>query len=257
MEIFNCSFVNFLFFETILNNDEGTQGETDEVDRFPYINGIEVTYINTLIDDPTEFVLNATLFRDIDRRALDVRYANRTLITNCTGIRTGGRSLESSAAYWIEGNPVSHRGYIEIAYNNLTQVRAVTYPFLGELVMPSYTSMMWVTGLNEHLIDGCEASNFTVDQCEASPTLGCCPVLSIHDNIVCGLPYALRLVGSRESLNSWIHNGLPSNWVIKFDDDLSGIREIAFRNQANIDGTVCDIVLGEPSHDFREEHVSG
>jgi hypothetical protein len=218
------------------------------------INGIEVTFINTLFDDATEFSLHHTLFRDIDRRALDVRYANRTLVFNNTGIRTGGRSLESSATYWLEGNVNSPNAYIFVAYNNLTQVRDVTYPFLGELVMPSYTTMMWITGLSELIVDQCEAANLTVDQCEQG-SLSCCPALEVRDNIMCGLPYGLRLVGTRESINEWIFNGLPPTQVVKFDDDLAGIREIAFANTANIDGTVCDIVLGEPARDFRNEHV--
>ena len=252
----NCSFANYLFFETILNNTAGSALEQDEVVQFPYIIAMDVEFVNTLVDDPTTYRVRWTNFTDIDRTAIRVRFANFTDAEGCLGQRTGGRSLDTPAAYFFEANARSVNAVVRLVSNNWTQTRPVPYPFLGDLTVPAYQALVWVTGLRDQAIYDCtQLGNATIDECLASVFPSCCPALVILDNFWCGLPYGLRLVGERDVLVEYILRSLPTGVVPVFDDDLSALRELAIINGVSIDGTVCDIVLGPPDQDWREEHL--
>lgn len=252
----DSTFSNFLFFETILNNTEGSAEEEDEVREFPYIVALDVEFVNRLDDDPTEAYMLRNNFTDIDRTAVRLRYYNYTLFKDNLGRRCGGRSLDTPATYWFEANALSPNSATYLVHNNLTQTRSVTYPFLGDLTVPAYQALVWVTGLRDQAIYDCtQFGNATVDQCLAQVFPSCCPALVIVENFWCGLPYALRMVGERDVLSEYILRSVPGMPVPIFDDELSPLREIALVNGVSIDGTVCDIVLGPPDQDWREEHL--
>ena len=251
----NCSFSNFLFFETTLNNVNGSALEQDEVFEFPYIVAVDVEFVNKLDGDATEAYIMGSNFTDIDRTAVRVRYANYTLAQNNLGRRSGGRSLDTPATYWFEANSRSVNAAIYLVHNNFTQTRPVTFPFLGDLTVPAYQALVWVTGLRDQAIFDCTQTGATIDECLANVYPSCCPALVIVDNFWCGLPYALRIVGERDVMNQYILANVPGMPEPIFDDDLSALREIALVNQVSIDGTVCDIVLGPPDQDWREEHL--
>ena len=250
----NCTFADFLFYATILNNTAGTADDMDEVFRFPAIDAMDAECVQCLpIDDSVATIENCT-FRDIDRRIIGVHKFNRTIIANNTGWHVAGRSLENSAGIYIDGMDTSPNSELIFEGNNFTQTKIVTYPFLADRVQPSYTTMVFIGGFAERIYDACRAQNFTVDECSMS-ALMCCPRISVRNNFICGLPIGIRFVGSREPMTQHILNGLDPSQIPKFDDDLIALREVAFANYANIDGTVCDLVLGEPYNDWFDENL--
>jgi hypothetical protein len=252
--VHNCTFADFLFYATILNNTAGTLDDMNEVFDFPSINALFIEAVDPLPSDDSVVNVTNNYFYDIDRRAVDLRKFNITIFTNNTGWHVGGRSLENSAAIYIDSLDTSPNSILYFLYNNITQKKIVTYPFLADRVQPSYTTMVQIGGFAERIYDACAAQNLTVDQCMAS-TLMCCPSLIIRDNFICGLPIGIRFVGGRDPMTQHILNGLPPTQIPKFDDELIALREVAFANSANIDGTVCDLMHGEPYNDFFEENL--
>lgn len=250
----NCIFRNFLYYESILNNTAGSQLDEDEVFQFPYSNGYLYEALNyELQDGLNSYVINNT-FSDIDRRFLDVRFSNRTFIINNTAYRVGGRSFDSTAAWYIEPNSNSPNYELVIEGNNFTQKRPVVYPFIASQFQPALTAGGWIAVGGDKIFDECFAANLTIEECLGAD-LGCCPVIRICGNFMCGHPIAIRFVGRRETVTQWIYNGLPDGQTIKFDDDKSPLREISFCNNASIDGTICDMVIGEPFLDFRRNYI--
>lgn len=254
VQINDSRFADFLFYESILDNTPGTSDDRDEVFQFPYINSIVVTFVNRDAADNTTFLMFNCNFSDIDRRVLETRGANTTMLLNNSAVRCGGRSLDCNAAVLIVMNPKSPNSLVLGVGNNMTQTRPVTYPLLGDKVLPSYEAWWWIGGIGRGIFDACSNANLTIDQCEAS-ALQCCPKIELIDNFICGLPFGLRLVGEVDPNNDAIIAGLPPGSSVPFSDNLVGLRIIAIDNNANWDGTVCDLVLGDPNHDFFEDNV--
>lgn len=251
-----CVFERFLFFATTLNNAAGSADEESEVDEFPWINALDVEVINRLENDSTVIDVWQCNFTDVDRTSVRLKYANLTRFYDNFGQRVGGRSLDTPAAFWLEANPLATNAVIHMRNNNLTQTRAVTYPFLGDLALPAFQSMVWVTGLRDAAIFDCmQFNNATIDECLVLVYPQCCPALIIESSFWCGLPYGLRVVGEREVVTEYILRSVPGMPVPIFDDDLSAPRELALVNNVSIDGTVCDIVIGPPDQDWRKEHL--
>ena len=252
----NCTFSNFVFFETILNNSVGSADEQSEINDFPYVNALDIEFTNRLSFDPTFAIFNNVTYLDIDRTCLRVRFANYTRIFGMYGWHTGGRSLDTPAAYWVEANSASPNAAIDIIDPNTTQTREVTYPFLGDLTVPAYQTMWWITGLRDQAIYDCtQFGNATIDQCLASTYPSCCPVVTFSSAFVCGLPMGLRFVGEKGPLSQYILQGIPTLSGPLFSDDLSPLRELAIFNDVSIDGFICDIVLGAPNQDWEEENL--
>lgn len=254
--VLNCSFQNFLFFETILNNSVGSVEEEAEIHAFPYIDAFDVEYVNRLGFDPTVFVMDRCNFTDIDRTAVRTRFANQTIFSNNLGVRCGGRSLDTPATYWFEGNSASVNTRIELLNNNLTQTRDVTYPFLGDLTVPAYQSLVWATGLRDQAYYDClSVPTATIDQCIQSIYPTCCPTIVDIGNFWCGLPIGLRLVGDTAPLSQYIMDSMPVAALANLGDNLTPLRSIALANNVSIDGTWCDIVLGAPNLDWYKENL--
>lgn len=250
----NCSFVNFLYYETALGNTPGTPLDEDEAFNFPWPDGFYYEAINRRIGDSMTITFEGNRGADIDRRFFDIRFANQTYIRNNTGVRIGGRSIQSTAAWYIEPCAESPNWEIVLVGNNISQKRAVNYPFLASAYKPSLTTNGWIAVAGDDIYDHCVGMNFTIDQC-IDEDWTCCPRIEIVDNVVCGLPIGIRFVGRRETVTQWLINGLPDGQIIKFEDDKSGLREVSFANGANIDGTICDLVIGEPFLDYDKNYV--
>jgi hypothetical protein len=247
----DCEWRNFLFYESILGNNEGSDDDAAEVAQFPYMNGLSVVYMNTRAQDDTTFIMRNCRGALIDRRFIDVRFANTTVLENVSCSDCGGRSLDSNAAVYLEANKNSQNALVSVTGGNFTQRRAVTYPYLGDLAVPSFTSMIWITGLSDVAVDACTARNLTIDQCDAEG-LTCCPRLVFSGNRVHGLPIGLRLVDVPEAA---IRLGLPTGTVYEFDDPISVLRELARINELEVDGSFCDIIAGPPYGDWLRENL--
>jgi len=244
-----CVFKNFQFFETAFNNTNGSLPYQQEVAKFPYITALDVQCVNTLLYDPTEMEVSFCNFTSIDQTSVRLRFANYTRFLNNTGYLTGGRSLNTPAAYWMELNSQSVNSLLVFNGNNLTQLRQVTFPYLGDLTVPGFQSMVWVTGLRDDAFNTCIQGGLTIQQCINSVAPSCCPVLVMRDNFICGLPIGTRFVGEPDAITQYILEGLGIV-AVPFGDKLTGLRELALANNVSIDGTVCDLMIGAPNNDW-------
>lgn len=253
-----CTFTNFVYFETILGNSAGSANELSEMREFPAVNALDVEFVNTLATDDTNFILDDVVFEDIDRTALRIRGARNILIKDSHGRRTGGRSPDTPATYWVEGNSRAPNTVIHFKNTNFTQTREVTDPYLADQTVPGYAALVVVTGLSDTALDDCtQLENATIDQCLSQVYPSCCPKLIIESAFWCGLPVGLRLLGERGPMSRYIMDSITdiTGTPPLYTDELAALRELAMFNDVSIDGTVCDIVLGPPTQDWEEENL--
>ena len=219
-----CIFRNFnTYQQTVVDEDDPTGLSLVNVSAvdFPYTDPVYIEFLNVVGCNTEAQVLN-TIFQDVDRTALDIRYADITTVYNTSFANCSGRIPNVMSCVSIAGNKFQPGSMINFTFNNHTQDKEVLFPTTSQ-IRTVWAAAYWFKNLP---LDG---------------------VWYVRNNTANGLPIGMRISGIEKF--TLVQNLDPAN-LPRFLDSVDEIRRNCYQGNEGINGTIYDIYYGEPYQDF-------
>lgn len=220
------TFQNFSSFERTLF--DVTSGETynTTIFEFPFRDPIYIECLNEGTNTYCVVKVDNNTFYDVDRRAVDIRYADNISFVGNNLVRVGGRSPGNSAGVYIQGSR-KRPSHAVISDNNMTQTKSIESDKTVSKTNPGYYASFVIRGFDNG-------------------------TLCVYNNNISGGAIGIRFAGMQyDALLSCIN---ATDDPPMFYDLQDNLRRIWFYNK-NATGYIHWLVYGEVYQDFPQTWI--